>query len=193
MSEVSAKSTSPNARNFTYCTVKNFRRVFRHPSHFAMRRQKDMGPDAAEVWAHFGATEIAGLSCEPCDGCSFSACRFEVPAAEFPALAEREEMYDLVVAEAELPSGDVCSGFVCCAMTSDEPLRERMGEAAFQTKYGQHFNGNPLPGPPRVWEWEGPILPARLYLRHCVLAIRNQAGESAAEELRELFISRGVG
>eukprot|EP00746_Dinoflagellata_sp_MGD_P027699 gnl/MRDRNA2_/MRDRNA2_165380_c0_seq1.p1 gnl/MRDRNA2_/MRDRNA2_165380_c0~~gnl/MRDRNA2_/MRDRNA2_165380_c0_seq1.p1 ORF type:complete len:251 (+),score=34.01 gnl/MRDRNA2_/MRDRNA2_165380_c0_seq1:96-848(+) len=182
MSEISAKSTSPSARNFSFCTVREYRRVFAHVSHHVLRR--------GHPFAHFETAELAGLSCEPCKGCSFSSVYFEVPAKEFPALEEREDMYEMVVAEAELSDGQRRCGFVC-GCTTDERLRAKMGEEVFQEKYGRHFSGTgsasddasqvdgyPIPGEPRVWSWEK-ILPARIYLRHCVLAIGNQAGESA--------------
>ena len=64
MSEVSAKSTSPSARNFAFCTVREYRRAFLHPSHHVLRR--------GEPFAHLATSEVAGLSCEPCPGASFS-------------------------------------------------------------------------------------------------------------------------
>lgn len=181
MSEASAKSTSPSARNFSLCTVVGYRRVFAHASHHVLRRGAD--PAWPGVFANFATREIAALSCEPAQGASFAACYFEVPAAEFPSLQEREDMYEMVMAEAVTQGGLRRRGFVCCR-TSDEKMKAKMGDAVFHDKYGRHFGGveghdYPIPGPPRVWSWDGPILPARIYLRHCVLAIRNQAGEEA--------------
>ena len=208
MSEVSAKSTSPSARNFSFCTVRDYRRIFAHPSHHQMRR--------GEPFAHFESAELAGLSCEPWAGSSFSSVYFEVPADEFAAILERENMYEMVVATAELSDGGTVHGYVCCR-TTDERLLAAMGPEVWQQAYARHFagpadtvfdsaaaddvssgfaaaapaaapapapaapSGYPIPGPPRVWSWEGKILPARIYLRHCVLAIGNQAGQAAVE------------
>jgi hypothetical protein len=201
MSEVSAKSTSPSARSFSFCTVQNYRRIFAHPSHHQMRR--------GEPFAHFETAELAGLSCEPCEGASFSSVYFEVPADEFAGILERENMYQMVVAEAQLSDGGgVVHGFVCCR-TTDEALMAAMGPEVWQQAYARHYagavasvfdsattaastpvstpmaatgtRGYPIPGPPRVWSWEGEILPARIYLRHCVLAIGNQAGQAAVD------------
>jgi len=175
MSEISAKSTSPSARNFTLCTVTNYRRVFAQPSHHVLRRASD--PAWPNVFGNFDTKELAGLSCEPCEGLSFSSVYFEIPSDEFGAIQAREDMYELVVAPAVTATGTDVQGYVCSA-TTDEKLREMMGDS-FEEKYGRHFNGNPIPGPAKVWGWEGVILPARIYLRHCVLSIRNQGGEEA--------------
>eukprot|EP00287_Rhodomonas_sp_CCMP768_P018731 CAMPEP_0202810966 /NCGR_PEP_ID=MMETSP1389-20130828/2960_1 /ASSEMBLY_ACC=CAM_ASM_000865 /TAXON_ID=302021 /ORGANISM="Rhodomonas sp., Strain CCMP768" /LENGTH=211 /DNA_ID=CAMNT_0049481995 /DNA_START=190 /DNA_END=825 /DNA_ORIENTATION=- len=146
-----------------------------------LRRGAD--PAWPNVFAHFATLELAALSCEPHQGASFAACYFEVPVAEFSALQEREDMYELVAADAVLSSGQRCQGYICCR-TTDEKLRSKLGPQVFHVKYGRHFNGTPgepypIPRPPQVWSWEGPIFPARIYTRHCVLAIRNQAGEAA--------------
>lgn len=94
MSPTSARSTSPSARNFTLCTVQGYRRVFAHPSHHQMRR----GADPAWPNNDFGnleSKEIAGLSCERCERASFVSYYFEIPADEFPAILEREDMYEV--------------------------------------------------------------------------------------------------
>ena len=92
----------------------------------------------------------------------------------------------MVVAAAKA-DGDASTryGYIC-SRTTDAKLRSQiMGEEVFARKYGVYFNGNPIPGPPKVWDWEGEILPARIYLRHCILAIQKQAGQGAVERFMD--------
>ena len=152
--------------------------MFSHPSHHVLRRASD--PAWPNIWGNFDTKELAGLACEQCEGLSFSSVYFEIPVDEFPAIQAREDMYDLVVAPAITASGTDVQGYICSA-TTDEKLQELMGDS-FEHKYGRHFNGNPIPGRPRVWGWEGVILPARLYLRHCALSISNQGGQKALDK-----------
>ena len=50
---------------------------------------------------------------------------------EFPALAEREDMYELVVADAELAAGGMGQGYICCS-TTGEYLQKKMGAEIFE-------------------------------------------------------------
>ena len=64
---------------------------------------------------------------------------------------------------------------VCCASTDDEYI-SRHGRRVFTDKYLSA-------GLDSIWNWSGPILPCRVYLRHCVLA-----AEKAGGDVRDDFV-----
>eukprot|EP00757_Euglenozoa_sp_SAG-D1_P007161 gene7161-2675_t len=171
MSEASARRTAPSSRGFTPCTVPGFIRAFQHVSHHMLRR----GPP----FALYETREFAGLSCEPKEGASFTGCYFEVPLCEYPAIVDREDMYELVPVRVECQDGVPRLGMIC-ARTTDEQVRANMGDQVFERKYGRFFNGHPIHGPTVIWG-DISVLPSRVYLRHCILTLRSQAGEEAAE------------
>jgi hypothetical protein len=56
-----------------------------------------------------------------------------------------------------------------CTRSTDAAYIERWGTDTFEERYGKY-------GLTSIWDW-GPdsgIKPCRLYLRHCVLAVRKQ-------------------
>merc|ERR1719329_2145617 len=165
MSEKSAKGTSPNARNFSFCTVQGFRRVFANPSHHQVRR--------GLPFANLETGEVAGVSAWQHEGVSFSACYYEVPSEEFAAIQDREDMYEFGQTTVRLAGTDDLREGWLCIRTTDEWMRARMGEGAFHEKYGRFGIA--------CWDWKGAILPSRPYLKMCLLAIGSQAGDEARE------------
>lgn len=79
LSEISALSTCPGAKDFALGRVRGWRRVFAHPAHIFFERGIAR-PDTKQ---------IASLSAEPLPGASFVVATFQVPQAELAALLAR--------------------------------------------------------------------------------------------------------
>ena len=164
---VSARCTSPNAREFKQCTVRNFRRVFAHPSSPNLRR--------GWPFADHETREYAGLSVEAAEGSEFNAAAFQVPMDELGNVVGREGMYDLTWAEFIDSNGESHQGLICAKFYNDAAYKQMLGsDELFHEKYGQF-------GIEHVWDRElvGSIWPSRPYLRHVVLAMQNMGGQVA--------------
>ena len=86
LSEKSARVTCPNLKDFKLARIQGYRRVFTHPAALFFERGIAVP----------GTLEISSLSTEPHEGAGFVAATFDAPAAEVPALMEREEEFDFV-------------------------------------------------------------------------------------------------
>jgi GMP synthase-like glutamine amidotransferase len=181
LSEASARLSFPNLTGFRLARLRGFRRVMRHPASIFMERgigrlqtqelaslcveHVDVEEEEEEEEAGRGGTRAG-----------FLVAAFNIPADELPAFFEREEEFFIVSAPIHELDGAVRErGLVCCASTDDEYL-SRHGRRVFTDKYLSA-------GLDSIWNWSGPILPCRVYLRHCVLA-----AEKAGGDVRDDFV-----
>jgi hypothetical protein len=163
LSEPSARLTFPNLSDFRLVRVKQFRRIFRHP-HVVLIEEGVLKPQET--------LRIASLSAEPAENCSFVAAAFSVSLddGQRAAFVAREPLYNITTASYFDLDTDVHLGEgVICAANMDDLLPE---EARVHPGWGVDS----------VWSWgeDSGLLPADIYLRHCLLAVR-KAG-SVAEQ-----------
>ncbi|GAB9474369.1 uncharacterized protein IUM83_10407 [Globisporangium polare] len=158
LSEISARSTfGEHVRNFRLAVMTDHRRVFAHPASIFFERGI----------ANLATKEIASLSTEPADGCSFLISVFDIPRSLLPDFYEREDEFRII--EVPFQERDGRPGGValmCARWTDDEYIRVR-GQETFDVKYKKY-------GLETIWNWdqESGILPCRLYVRHCLLAVK---------------------
>ena len=165
LSERSSRMTFPNLQNFRLGRVPNYRRVFRHPTSLFFQRGI----------ANHETKEMASLSAERAEECSFVCTVFEVPNDDMmedgipsAAFLEREEEFEIIpVPYVELKDGSSAMGILCAASTDDEYLK-RWGQERFDEYYGQY-------GISTIWGWptDSGLRPCPIYLRHCVLAAKS--------------------
>ena len=169
LSEESARSTCPALQNFRLGRVDNYRRVFAHPA----------GIFFARGIASLATKEMASLSAELAEGCSFRVSLFEVEdsAAAMARFVQREEEFDLVMAPYVDDVGRHGTALMC-ARGTDEMFVSRAGREVFERDYV-------AVGVDTIWRWghDSGILPCRVYCRHCVLAAAKQG-----DDVRDAFL-----
>ncbi|KDO22421.1 hypothetical protein SPRG_12701 [Saprolegnia parasitica CBS 223.65] len=166
LSELSARSTfGHHVSRFRLARVKNYRRVFAHPASIFFQRGI----------ARLETKEMASLSAEPCDGCSFTISVFEIPEDQLPGFYAREEEFKIETVEFEEVNGRVNAGLMCCRWTDAEYIAAR-GQNEFDTLYKAH-------GLDTIWGYahDSGILPCRVYMRHCILAVE-KLGEAVYDD-----------
>jgi hypothetical protein len=155
LSEPSARLTFPNLSDFRLVRVKHFRRIFRHP-HVFLIQEGVVKPQET--------LRIASLSAEPAENRSFVAAAFSVSLddGQRAAFVARELLYHITTASYFDLDTDVQLGDgVICAANTDDLLPEHT-----RVPHGWGIDS--------VWSWEedSGLLPADVYLRHCLLAVR---------------------
>ncbi|KAE9333261.1 hypothetical protein PR003_g14115 [Phytophthora rubi] len=96
---------------------------------------------------------MASLSTEPALGCKFLVSVFDIPESLLPDFYEREEEFKIISAKFQVLDG-----------TSGDEVG---GWETFDSKYKAY-------GLDTIWGWDAQsgILPCRVYLRHCLLAVK---------------------
>ncbi len=173
-SEASSRLTFPTLTNYRLVTVHGFRRLFAHP-HFFLCASGYIDPNVTK--------EAGSLSVEPAEGSSFVAAAFDVhmDAAERAAFEEREIEYHIAHAPFHAlgsPSDEEPAGSgLLCVRNEDDTLSSELRAAPWVRN---------LPAGYGVWSWprDSGLLPASVYLRHCLLAVK-KAGDVAERSFRE--------
>jgi hypothetical protein len=169
LSEKSSRLTFPDLKDFRLVRLRNLRRVFAHPHLFLV----------CEGLVDFEQQRMASLSAEPCYGGSFIAASFTVTLddEQRQKFMQREEEYNITTQPFfhlhdddnpdALPAGH---GVVCLAST----------DAATPQTILDRLPSNKLAFP-SLWHWpkHSGLLPADIYLRHCLLAVENAGNEQA--------------
>ncbi|CAJ1954492.1 unnamed protein product [Cylindrotheca closterium] len=173
LSEASARVTFPDLSNFRLVRLRGMRRVFAHP-HLFLVSEALVDPATSLC--------LASLSTEPCNDMEigFVAAAFDVSLDEEQRLAfvKREPDYSIMTA----PYYDIDGhgdkdhstekGIICIGCKNDDKLPAFLDEPRSQlAAVGR-----------TVWTWktDSGLLPADMYLRHCLLAV-NKAGEKAEQ------------
>ncbi|KAG6578123.1 uncharacterized protein IUM83_10407 [Phytophthora cinnamomi] len=158
LSEVSARSTfGDGVRNFRLARVLDYRRVFAHPASIFFERGI----------ANLQTKEVASLSTEPAVGSKFLVSVFDIPEELLPDFYEREEEFRIINAKFQELDGTSGGEALMCTRWSDEEYIAKRGQETFDTKYKAY-------GLDSIWGWDAQsgILPCRVYLRHCLLAVK---------------------
>eukprot|EP00928_Gymnodinium_smaydae_P085887 TRINITY_DN69603_c0_g1_i1.p1 TRINITY_DN69603_c0_g1~~TRINITY_DN69603_c0_g1_i1.p1 ORF type:complete len:223 (+),score=31.76 TRINITY_DN69603_c0_g1_i1:50-718(+) len=175
LSERSSRVTFPRLENFRLVRISGYRRVFAHTP--AIFHQCGI--------ANKETLEMASLSAEACEGCSFVVSAFEVAdeGNGMEAFRYREGLFELhMVSYTSVDGSSSGEGMLCCRSTTDACI-SRWGEENFKKLYV------PL-GLDKIWEWsvDSGLRPCRVYLRHCVLAAEKLADVGHASFLDETFL-----
>lgn len=172
LSEASARRTTPGLANYRLVTVGGYRRIFNK----------------------VGIVFISKFGASPCDR-TVSSCAtrhdgttrmicaaFEVPAAEFPALEEREHRYGWIEVEYE---GQCGSGRgLMCTESTDDAYRAKCGSShEYEQRVGQYYRGK---------LWRDDILPFPLYLDFCLDAARTHGHRVVDNFLDTSFLADNV-
>lgn len=164
LSEASSRLTFPTLSNFRLVRVPGMRRLF-GMSHLLLTREGVADP---------ATLRIAALSVEPAEGTSFIAAAYDVELDDVQreAFCAREIGYDIrSVPFCELDEASSSNSGVICAASSDGALPP----------------GFPVPAGLPVWDWSpsSGLLPADVYLRHCLLAMSKIGGEAEQSFLHD--------
>lgn len=166
LSEASSRLTFPDLKDFRHVRVRGLRRVFAHPHLFLLSQglTQDMN--------------MASLSAEPADDASFVVAAFQVKLNHEQRLAfmEREASYEIVSVpyyDLEVTADTPPLGMgVICLRGTDTNSQE------FIAQLPPHVSVR------SIWQWphDSGLLPADIYLRHCLLAV-----EKATPTAKESF------
>lgn len=160
LSESSSRLTFPDLQDFRHVRVNGWRRVFAHPHLFLLQQNLVDG------------MHLASLSVEPDPQCSFVAASFRVRLTEEQRVAfvEREKGYDII----SVPYHDLIDD---SSVSPSQSLPLNMGVICVRSTDDQHpelIADLPTTLPyPSIWSWpqDSGLLPADIYLRHCLLAV----------------------
>lgn len=173
LSERSARSTTPSLTNYRLVTVPGYRRIFNK---------------AGIVFVHrFGASPddraIASCATRHDGTTTLICCAFDIPAAEFAALDEREHRYRWADVDFVTRRGGRGRGLMCTEST-DEAYRVKCGSAEdYERRVGQYYRGK---------IWRDDLLPFPMYLDFCLDAARGHGAEVAENFLDTSYIADGV-
>ncbi|CAE7381071.1 unnamed protein product [Symbiodinium natans] len=187
LSEASSRLTFPHLTNFRYVRIRGYRRVFAQPHLFLLQQGLIGRPGDTTL-------RLASLSAEPCPKkpeSSFVVAAFDVQLddEQRAAFVQREASYDIVAVpyfpleplrpvkvekekeEEEHPAPDGM-GVICLASADDRQPPQVLAQLA-----KDHAN---LAFPGTIWHWphDSGLLPANIYLRHCLLAVEKAADAS---------------
>jgi len=188
LSEASSRLTFPNLTNYRHVRVLGLRRVFAHPHMFLV---KEGLVDVSKT------LRLASLSVEPAGPeSSLVVAAFDVTLddEQRKQFVQREPEYDIattsfyglvpdsenqVTAEVAPTAGQ---GVICLASKSDADLTMLDIPASLK----EHPNG--------VWHWprDSGLLPADIYLRHCLLAVQKAGGPAYQSFLHDTYLADRV-
>jgi len=181
LSESSSRLTFPDLSNFRHVRVKHHKRVFAHP-HLFLIKEGLVDP--------ISSLHLATLSAESSDDdSSFVAAAFDVVLTDEQRVdfVKREPEYDIV----STPYYDInCDddgnyqphgkGIICLA-SKDSNLSDIDYLHAISTK---------LKDKGGIWHWprDSGLLPANIYLRHCLLAVQKAGGVAYSSFLEDTYL-----
>jgi len=177
LSEASSRLTFPDLEDFRHVRVRGLRRVFAHPHLFLLQQGLTEG------------LKLASLSAEPADEeSSFVVAAFTVKLndRQRTAFMEREASYDIV----KVPYYDLMSStFVTSESTN--PLGTGVICLKGTDEQSQEHIAKLPPDVPflSIWEWptSSGILPADIYLRHCLLAVEKEVAKESGRMAKVSF------
>ena len=183
LSESSSRLTFPDLINFRHVRVKNLRRVFAHP-HIFLLKEGLVDPKSS--------LHLASLSAEQSENSSFVVAAFDVVLNDKQRLdfIRREPEYDIVSTpfydlncnnHGDGSSDPIGNGVICLG-SRDCDLRD--------IDY-LHAMSNELKDRGGIWHWphDSGLLPATIYLRHCLLAVKKAGGAAYESFLCDTFLA----
>ncbi len=165
LSESSSRLTFPDLEEFRHVRIQGFRRVFAHPHLFLLQQNLVDGK------------RLASLSAEPDAQSSFVAAAFRVRLTEEQrqAFVEREKGYDIL----SVPYYNMTEDWSSSSSPSSSSLPPPLGMGVLCVRStDDQYPDLVAQLPPTllyrsIWSWplESGLLPADIYLRHCLLAV----------------------
>lgn len=188
LSEESARLTFPQLSNFRLVRTRGLRRIFSHP-HLFLINQEIVDPSKTLRLASLSAEFINDdTPNSTTDGFVVAAFDVNLNDDQRIAFVEREPEYSMEIVpfyelsskEEEEETDPVGHGVICVACKDDnnlppslDPPRERLTALGLS-----------------VWNWEykSGLLPADVYLRHCLLAVKKAGPMAEQSFLDETFL-----
>uniref|UniRef100_A0A7S3PU73 Uncharacterized protein n=1 Tax=Chaetoceros debilis TaxID=122233 RepID=A0A7S3PU73_9STRA len=195
LSESSSRLTFPNLSNFRHVRIKGFRRVFAHP-HVFLIGEELVHPDRTSHLASLSAERILGDKDEDermktIGSYSFVAAAFKVTLddAQRMDFIRREPEYEIVSTpffnldtklDQDHPVGE---GVICIASHDSSldfdnfPMMSKVSDLC-SSRGG-------------IWHWphDSGLLPADIYLRHCLLAVKKAGGDAYDSFLKDTYLA----
>jgi hypothetical protein len=175
LSESSSRLTFPHLTNFRHVRVKGMRRVFGHPHLFVIREGL---ADPLQT------LKLASLSAEPASSdISFVVAAFDVTLDDAQRInfLQRELEYKIVTTPyyALLEDNAAGEGVICVASRDIDLAVDLEVPSSIQKVAGG------------VWHWprNSGLLPANVYLRHCLLATRKVGGVAYDSFLQDTYLA----
>lgn len=170
LSEASSRLTFPDLQNFRYVRVHGLRRVFAHPHVFLIQQDLVEG------------LRMASLSAEPAEGGSFVVAAFDVVLTRQQRIdfIEREASYTIASVpfyriESTSGAGDPEGMGVICLRGQDSDCPELIQELSTKIRLSSIWS----------WPYDSGLLPADIYLRHCLLASDKASDTRASASFRQ--------
>jgi len=194
LSEASSRLTFPNLTNYRHVRIFGLRRVFAHP-HLFLVKEGLIDPSKT--------LHLASLSVEPAGHeSSLVVAAFDVALddEQRKQFVQREPEYDISttpfydLAGSDMRAPNVSRGtptappvaghgVICLASRSDADLNPALDVPA---SIKRHPNG--------LWHWpeDSGLLPADIYLRHCLLAVQRAGGRAYVSFLNDTYLADRV-
>ena len=173
---------SESSSRFPHVRVKHHKRVFAHP-HLFLIKEGLIDP--------MSSLHLATLSAEPSDDASssFVVAAFDVMLTDEQRVdfVKREPEYDIVSTpyydmncDDDDDSEPLGNGIICLA-SKDCDLRDIDHLHAISTR---------LKDKGGIWHWplDSGLLPANIYLRHCLLAVQKAGGAANSSFLEDTYL-----
>lgn len=186
LSESSSRLTFPELTNFRHVRVKNHRRVFAHP-HLFLIREGLVDP--------MSNLHLTTLSAEPSEDSSFVAAAFDVVMTDEQRVdfIKREPEYAITSTPfyrincndndgSNKTSDEPIGNGIICLASKDCDLRDDMDHL--------HAISTQLQDKGGIWHWpqDSGLLPANIYLRHCLLAVQKAGGAAYESFLEDTYL-----
>ena len=192
LSESSARLTFPHLNNFRLVRVRGYRRVFCHPHLFLIGQNAVNLADPSLRLASLSAEKVVTsdfTSPAEEDAAGFVVAAFDVELddEQRKAFMERERAYQF----AKIPYYGIDSdyvaipkgrGVICLAGSNDEELPEAL--RSVRDRIRQQLGQG-------VWNWKcnSGLLPADVYLRHCLLAVEKAGPIAIQSFINETYLA----
>lgn len=192
LSESSARLTFPQLANFRLVRIRGYRRVFGHPHLFLISQNVvDLADPSLRLASLSAEKVVISHYTSPAeeDAAGFVVAAFDVELDEEQrhAFMERERAYQF----AKVPYYDIDSdcvalprgrGLICLAGSNDEELPEVLRSVRDRIRH-QLGQG--------VWNWkcDSGLLPADVYLRHCLLAVEKAGPIAIQSFINETYLA----
>ncbi len=185
LSVASARRTCPSLRNFRRAHVDGYCRVFTLVSVSMLRKgltQLESREVASVAAAKRSSLDAAATAASPI---SMLVSVFEIPRSELAAYCEREQRYEFVTVDAHFDSEGASAsvpsaartvrGLMCIESTDEAYLRNRCGgdERVLRSRIGDQVADLKV--------WRSDVLPASRYLRFCLQAAKDVAGDAGVD------------
>lgn len=174
LSESSARQTAPSLKNFRLVYVEGYKRIFNKVGVVFFERGIQ---DEDGTYVSSCATR-----CDP--DIKMVCCAFECNEEDLMKIYEREHRFRWIDVEfSDVKTNQVSAGRMCTEYNDrDYKINKCVSPSSYHNRVGQYYSGE---------LWRDDILPNKVYLSHCLKAVRTQGQKVLDNFLDTSFLADG--